>query len=320
MGYFNYAPYVSVAQRRVEAAREVTKRARKGEILAPVRVEGRLVSRTVWGKAWCHHLETHADVSNRVPRGLRYVRNGSVIDLKILPGQVRALVSGSSIYTVTITVEPLSAGRWQAIASACAGHIDSIVELLQGRLDQAVMSRLCDPNEGVFPRSRQMKFGCSCPDGASMCKHVAAALYGVGHRLDTQPELLFILRQVDQSALVPHVGKLATAAPDSPILDEDGLGDLFGLEFEAGPAPAPALAPAPAPAPEKTRGVRQEVLEFLAESPELEFPLDDLYTYQAAKPKRSRKALRAALDALVTEGRAVVSDVDDGVTYWRIAP
>jgi len=316
MAYFRFAPYVSVAERRAEAAREVKRRAKRGEVLAPVVIEGRKVAHTVWGLAWCEHIEDHADVSNRLPRGLTYVRNGSVIDLRIAPGQISALVSGSSIYTVRVTVQPMQAARWEAIASACVGHIDSLVDLLQGRLDRGVMTRLCHPTEGIFPRARELRFECSCPDGAALCKHVAATLYGVGHRLDTRPELLFTLRQVDQAALVPQVAALAIAGPSTPTLADDGLGALFGLEFEAGPI----ALPAPPATPDPQAAVRAEVHAFLAESPELEFPLSDIFTYQTARPRRSRKALRAALDALVAEGRIALSDVEDGIEYWIARP
>jgi uncharacterized Zn finger protein len=58
------------------------------------------------------------------------------------------------------------------------------VELLQGKLSNAVMERTCKPATGHFPVPKEIRFNCSCPDWASMCKHVAAVLYGVGARLD----------------------------------------------------------------------------------------------------------------------------------------
>src|SRR6516165_2714205 len=98
--WFGFRPYVPVAQRRAQAAREVAKRQKKGQTVSPVVIEGRAIATTFWGKAWCDNLESYSDFANRLPRGRTYVRNGSVIDLQITPGQIKALVSGSEIYKV----------------------------------------------------------------------------------------------------------------------------------------------------------------------------------------------------------------------------
>ena len=151
-------------------------------------------------------LERHSDNANRLPRGRTYVRNGSVTDLQVISGQVVARVSGSSIYRTTITVQPVSRTRWQRICVDCAGGIDSLVELLQGRLAKFVMDRLCRQDDGLFPAPKEIRFDCPCPDRAAMCKHVAAVLYGVGARLDHQPDVLFTLRQVDAADLLSKAG------------------------------------------------------------------------------------------------------------------
>src|SRR3954463_10498647 len=110
--WFEYPPYVPVAQRRAQAAREVQKRRKKGQPIAPVVIEGRAIAHTFWGKAWCDNLESYSDFANRLPRGRTYVRNGSVVDLQIKPGEITALVSGSELYKVKITIEPLPAAAW----------------------------------------------------------------------------------------------------------------------------------------------------------------------------------------------------------------
>ena len=117
-------------------------------------------------------------------------------------GEVKAMVSGSSIYTVTVSIEAVPKAQWRSICRDCAGGIDSLVELLQGRFSGAVMERLCRQGNGLFPEPSEIRFSCSCPDSASMCKHVAAVLYGVGSRLDEEPELLFRLRCVDERDLM----------------------------------------------------------------------------------------------------------------------
>jgi uncharacterized Zn finger protein len=167
------------------------------------------------------------------------VRNGSVIDLQIGAGQVDALVSGTEIYEVQVKVGPVQAVRWRAICARCAGGIDSLVELLQGRFSDAVMAHLCRQDTGLFPTPREIQFTCTCPDWASMCKHVAATLYGVGARLDARPELLFRLRKVDERELVAKAGTglpLSKKAPAASrrLADEDL--DVFGIELASLPA------------------------------------------------------------------------------------
>ncbi len=257
--YYEWAPYVPVAERRRKAAGEMAKLAKKGQAISPVVVQGRAIATTAWGKAWCANMESYSDYANRLPRGRTYVRNGSVVDLQITPGTVAARVSGSSMYRTTITVKPVPKAKWQQICADCAGGIDSLVELLQGRLSKGVMDRLCRQGDGLFPVPKDIHFDCSCPDGASMCKHVAAVLYGVGARLDSRPELLFTLRQVDAAELLSKAGKgvvTAPAAGERTLAGED-VAALFGLEMDEPTAtpvqpratPKPAAQPARAASP-----------------------------------------------------------------------
>jgi uncharacterized Zn finger protein len=236
MGFYAWKPYVPVAARRHAAALHAQKLAKKGEVLAPVAIEGRTIAKSFWGKSWCENLERYSDFENRLPRGRTYVRNGSVIDLKAARGEITALVSGSDIYRIKITVEPVSQAVWKALCADCAGSIDSLVELLQGRFSKAVMERVCMPEKGLFPSPKEIKLSCSCPDWASMCKHVAAVLYGVGARLDKQPEMLFTLRGVDQHELVAQAGRRdlplgRKSASSKRILAGGDLAALFGLDM-----------------------------------------------------------------------------------------
>jgi len=229
-----WMPYVPVAERRRKAAGAIARLTKKGQTMSPVVVQGRTIATTAWGKAWCANMESYSDYANRLPRGRTYVRNGSVIDLQITPGTVAAQVSGSTIYRTTITVQPVPKAKWQQVCADCAGGIDSLVELLQGRLSKSVMDRLCRQGSGLFPMPRDIHFDCSCPDGAFMCKHVAAVLYGVGVRFDSQPELLFTLRQVDAAELLSKAGgsELTAPAAGERTLAADDLSALFGLEME----------------------------------------------------------------------------------------
>lgn len=235
MSYYSrggWAPYVSVAERRRKAEKLAASLKKKGQVLQPVQIEGRTIARTFWGQKWCENLENYSDYENRLPRGRTYARNGSVIDLQIKEGDIKAMVSGSEIYKVSVTVKPLDKARWQAVLDECSGKVASLVELLQGKLSGAVMDVVTRPGKGLFPEPKQISFECSCPDWAGMCKHVAAVLYGVGARLDQQPELLFRLRHVDPAELIQQAAVLP-AAQDGGGADLGGadLSALFGIDL-----------------------------------------------------------------------------------------
>jgi uncharacterized Zn finger protein len=241
MDFYGWRPYVSVAERRRKAAKEMAKLKKKGHPVSPVVVEGRTIVKTFWGKAWCENLERYSDFANRLPRGRTYVRNGSVIDLQIAPGEIKALVSGSEIYEVAVTVAPVEKARWQSICTDCAGAIDSLIELLQGRFSKGVMERVCRQKTGLFPSPHEIELSCSCPDWAGMCKHVAAVLYGIGARLDHQPELIFRLHNVDEKELIAGAGTALPQAKRAPaagkVLGGEDLAALFGLEMAPGAGP-----------------------------------------------------------------------------------
>jgi uncharacterized Zn finger protein len=249
---FRWKPYVSVAQRRANAARETARLRKTGKELACVQPAGRQIATTFWGKAWCDNLEAYSDYENRLPRGRTYVRNGSVIDLQITPGEVQALVQGSDLYKIRIQIQPLANARWKRILAESAGKIDSLIELLQGRLSAAVMQIVTRSGQGLFPAPKEISLSCSCPDWADMCKHVAAALYGVGTRLDNKPELLFLLRGVDPVELIGKASAAEAVRQVAPIdgtarMNESELADVFGIEIDSNPAPGPDKLEEPAP-------------------------------------------------------------------------
>lgn len=240
-GYWKPRP--SAAERRARGQSAVAQAEKSGKPMQPVVIAGRAIAKTFWGKAWCDNLERYSDYDNRLPRGRSYVRSGAVIDLAIEPGKVRAQVMGSELYQVEIEINAVPQARWQALVQQCAGSIASLVELLQGRLSQAVMEHLCAPQTGLFPSPKEIRFACTCPDWASMCKHVAAALYGVGARLDEAPELLFTLRQVSAQDLLAQAAELPVetkkAPPKARVLADDELADIFGIDLATPAAAAP---------------------------------------------------------------------------------
>jgi len=259
--YMRWKPYVPVAKRRQQAQRQMQALRKKGSDVQPVVIEGRDIAQTFWGEAWCDHLETFSDFENRLPRGRSYVRNGSVCHLAIAKGGVEARVSGSELYTVKVTIKPLAGKKWQAIKKGCTGHIGSLLELLQGRLSDQVMTVVTDRSQGLFPLPGEMSFQCSCPDWADMCKHVAAVLYGVGARLDTRPELLFVLRGVNHEELIAADAEQAVAAATSRgksrRLAAGEVGSVFGIELDAAPS-TPAALPADTAAADVADGTRRQ--------------------------------------------------------------
>ena len=254
MRYFS-SPYVSVAERLSLGHKSAAKLAKEsGRAAAPVVIEGRAIAKSFWGCAWCNHLEAFSDYANRLPRGRTYARNGSIVDLFVTPGQVTALVQGSVLYRIDIRFQPMKAERWQAFKQRSAGQVTNLIDLLQGKLSKEILADVTRLETGLFPTPSEIKMTCSCPDWAGLCKHLAAVLYGVGSRLDHQPELLFVLRGVEVAELIaaatasaaagPLTGEAQTAA-DSALAGED-LSALFGVDLDDGSGSEPKSDPSQA--------------------------------------------------------------------------
>ncbi len=282
--YYGFRPYVSVAERQRRAQKEMAKFAKKGLVVQPIRIEGRTIARSFWGKAWCDNLESYMDYANRLPRGRTYVRNGSVVHLDVKPGYVEAMVSGTELYRVKISITPVAAPKWKGLCRECAGGIGSLVELLQGRLSDRVMDIITRRETGLFPAPREVKMSCSCPDSAGLCKHLAAVFYGIGARLDESPELLFVLRSVDHQELITQAADVseltAKGAEGAPELSEAEAANVFGIEIDSA-APAVVVPSKPQPAPGAKAPKRRK-------SPSARKP--------KAKRRAARKTSRAVID------------------------
>lgn len=299
MRYGYWKPYVPVAKRRAQAEKAVAKAKKAGQDIEPVIIAGRTIATTFWGKAWCDNLEAYSDYENRLPRGRTYVRNGAVIDLKIEPGKVRARVMGSSLYQIEIGIAAVPDAHWKSLAKECTGSIASLVELLQGKLSKAVMERICQPQTGLFPAPKDIHLSCSCPDWATLCKHVAAVLYGVGARLDAQPELLFTLRQVDASELVTQAAELPVKARKTPakgkLLEDAQLADVFGIEMER-----PEASPAMKTASRRTKPAKPLAIGTTARSKNPAKPSLTTTTKKATDPKPRKVKTQAAVEPAAT--------------------
>lgn len=233
-GFFSQ-PATSELKQKAEASRKTAER--KGKILEPVVIEGRTIAKSWWGKAWCDNLERYADYDSRLGRGKRYVKTGTVIDLKIGKGEIQAKVQGSrkTPYKVEIRVSPLSEERCQEIIAACGRRVENLEKLLAGDFP-VELKELFTQKNGLFPAPKEISFSCSCPDWALLCKHVAAVLYGIGARLDKDPSLFFTLRGIEVGrfidvAIANRVELMLRNAsrPSGRILEDREIRELFGV-------------------------------------------------------------------------------------------
>lgn len=237
-----FPQYVTVAERRAKAQRAAERLRKKNPDITPIVIEGRKLARTWWGQAWNDNLERYSDYANRIGRGRSYVRHGSVLDLKITPGKIAALVQGSRArpYNIDIAIQPLDKATWKSTVKACEGKIDSLQELLDGKFPKALSALFTERGKGLFPTPKQISLNCSCPDYAVMCKHVAAVLYGIGARLDESPKLFFVLRDINIDDLVftAAAEKAETLLKKSRktstrVIDHDDISAMFGIEMDA---------------------------------------------------------------------------------------
>lgn len=183
-------------RKKKDPAKELAKLRKKNPHVCPVAASGQKLAKTWWGQTWNTNLERYSDYSNRLPRGRSYVRAGNVLDLQISVGGVEALVLGSSTYSVSITIKPLSAAQWQRIVKICGNRIAGLEQLCEGEFPAEFSEMFSEKGSGLFPAPKDIQFECNCPDWAGMCKHVAAALYGIGVRFDEDPTLFFKLRNI----------------------------------------------------------------------------------------------------------------------------
>ncbi len=243
MGYWNgyYPPYVPVAEKKAKAARKLRRLKKKNPDIRPIAIEGRLIAHTWWGKSWNKNLERYADYRNRIGRGRSYVRHGAVLDLRIHSGEVKALVmgSGSKPYSVHIKIRKIDNKVWKSIKTECQGKLESLPELMTGKFPKALGEIFTAKGQGLFPSPQEIQFDCSCPDWASMCKHVAAVLYGVGARLDEDPSLFFKLRKIDVNDLITQAVEEKTRKllkksenKSARVIEDSNLSDIFGIEMD----------------------------------------------------------------------------------------
>jgi uncharacterized Zn finger protein len=241
MSYYGFAPYVSVGEKKLKAQKTLEKLKKKNPSISPIVIEGQSIAKTWWGKSWNSNLERYSDYGNRIGRGRSYVRNGAVLDLQITSGIVKALVQGSDTnpYKIEIKIKPLDKKNWKKITEACAGNFSSLEELISGKFPKALAELFNSKGDGLFPTPKEISFDCSCPDWADMCKHVAAALFGIGARLDEDPKLFFKLRNVNIEELISKTVQESSKKliekskkKSTRIIENTDISDVFGIDLE----------------------------------------------------------------------------------------
>ena len=234
-GYYEYVP---VSQKIANAQKALAKLKKKNPDVRPVVIEGTKIAKTWWGNAWNKNLESYADYSNRIERGRSYVRNGFVLDLQIDSQKVTAIVAGRNVkpYNIAVSIDALSTSKWKKITEICGHSIANIDQLVQGKFPKELDTLFTQKGEGLFPSPKEIKFSCDCPDWASMCKHIAAVLYGIGARFDEDPTLFFKLRNIEIEALIKKSieEKMENMLKNSGkktkrVIKNANLGELFGI-------------------------------------------------------------------------------------------
>lgn len=217
---------LSVKELERLAAERLAELQAEGRELQPLKNSTRKLAVNFWGSAWMKHLANCEEGGLCLAPGRSLLRHGCVLDLRIAPGMVRALVSSDELYEVELCLAPLDDERVEQLRELCSGHIDSLMSLLEGKVDTALLARLCDPENGLLPEPHEWRMRCSCPDWTSPCPHAAAAIYGAGVLMDADPSLLFELRGITPAQLL--------AAPVAAAADFDtaALSATFGIDLD----------------------------------------------------------------------------------------
>lgn len=178
------------------------------------------IGETWWSKRWIEVLES-LGMGARLDRGRSYARRGQVISIAIEKGIVRSKVQGTRAkpYSVKIELKPLSAKEWDKATEAMAAQAMFAAKLLSGEMPQSIEEAFATAHVSLFPTSaRELDTGCSCPDWANPCKHIAAVYYLLAERFDEDPFLIFKLRGLTREEIIETLReKRYQARPEEEI-------------------------------------------------------------------------------------------------------
>jgi len=177
---------------------------------------------TWWGAKWLEALN-NMDYSNRLPRGQRYARNGSVVSIAIEFNKISARVAGTRItpYKVTMTINPFKKKEKEKIISIISSNPYYMSQLEGRMLPLELHKELSNEKIELFPSSwKQMGMHCSCPDWAVPCKHLAAVVYIIANEIDKNPFLVFGMHNFD---LVKELNLSSGRSAEEDIISIDSL-------------------------------------------------------------------------------------------------
>ena len=220
-----FSPRLKAADLEKLAATRLAEYQAAGEELHPVVNKTRKLAKNFWGSAWMKQLALCESGGMCLAPGRTLLRHSCVLHVEIQPGCISALVSAEEVFEVELKLGPLDKERLERLAATCSGHVDSLLSLLQGKVDEAVLQQLCHPEDGLLPTPEDWRMHCTCPDWAEPCPHAAAAIYAAGCLIDEKPELLFTLRGIQPESL------LSAPAPTNEI-DADKLSAMFGIDLD----------------------------------------------------------------------------------------
>jgi uncharacterized Zn finger protein len=207
---------------------------------SPIHVEGGMKTRSEWGaigetwwsKRWVDVLESFG-MGTRLIRGRSYARQGQVLSIEIMAGQVKAQVQGSSPqpYKVKIQLKPLSDEDWDEVTDVMAEQALFAAKLLAGEMPRNIEEAFAEVSLTLFPASEaDLRTNCSCPDWANPCKHIAAVYYILAERFDQDPFLIFKLRGRAKEEIIAMLREKRNAEVESTGEQEVGVESADGEE------------------------------------------------------------------------------------------
>jgi uncharacterized Zn finger protein len=260
---------------------------------------------TWWGRAWVDALEQRARLDpNRLPRGRDYARSGSVGELVLGPGEIRAQVQGrkAAPYEVRIRVRRFADDEWDRVLETISAQLGHAAAMLDGQLPPEVVADVATAGLDLLPAAGEVGPRCSCPDDADPCKHSAAVCYLVAGALDADPFAVLLLRgrtraevlaglrarrrdarsggsRDGEAAAASHPGEAAAGTPavrSAAAVPDAGADARAALTAEppSGPVPVPPLPPArpghpaalPVDPPSWRAGLREDLLALAADA------------------------------------------------------
>ena len=164
--------------------------------------------RTWWGRRWTETLE-RMGLGARLGRGKNYAVSGQVMEMKIAGPHVEASVVGTreTPYRVTVDFRVPEGEARAAIVGAMRREPILAARLLADDMPTEIEAIFraagCDlfPGGKLAPGEYDMTTGCSCPDWANPCKHVAAVLLVLGEEVARRPLALLELRGIGEEEL-----------------------------------------------------------------------------------------------------------------------